>query len=249
MQVKCAEVSLAKRPAAVLLDLDNTLYDYDLSHARALVEVREKLGRQAGIPEKRFNELYETARKSVKADLDGLASSHSRLLYFQRLLEITGLRSDVVLALDCEQTYWRTFLSAARLFPDAENFLRTIRSKGIDLAIVTDLTAQIQFRKIVYFGIDTLIDFVVTSEEAGRDKPDPAIFKLAARKLKLAPDHLVWMIGDDAVKDGAGAKASLNALTFLRCAKGAGGNEADVVFDRFDQLLPLAARLPQTESK
>ena len=36
--------------------------------------------------------------------------------------------------------------------------------------IVTDLTAQIQFRKIVYFGLDHYFDHMVTSERQ-YDKP------------------------------------------------------------------------------
>ena len=33
---------------------------------------------------------------------------------------------------------------------------------SIPMVIVTDLTAQVQFRKIVYFGLDHRFDFVVT---------------------------------------------------------------------------------------
>ncbi len=241
MKVTCDRKVLERRPDAVLIDLDNTLYDYDRPHARALAEVKEKLVRSAGVSAARFDALYDEARKSVKADLGDAAAAHSRLLYFQRLVELAGLRSDVVVALDCEQTYWRTFLSAASLFPNVEDVLRLVRSIGAPIAVVTDLTAQIQFRKIVYFGLDRLIDHVVTSEEAGRDKPDAAIFAIAARKLALAPGAAVWMIGDHAVKDCDGAKRHLSAVTFLRRTKESGGanGSVDVIFDSFDELRPL----------
>jgi putative hydrolase of the HAD superfamily len=244
MKINCDQKVLTTRPHAVLLDLDNTLYDYDRPHAKALAEVRAKLGRNAGIAPARFDALYDEARKSVKADLRDNASAHSRLLYFQRMIELTGLRSDVVMALDCEQTYWRTFLSAASLFPDVENTVRLIRSIGAPMAIVTDLTAQIQFRKIVYFGLESIVDHVVTSEEAGADKPAPQIYELARRKLGLAPDAVVWMIGDDAAKDCGGAKAHLGAVTFLRRAgqDTASLAKADIVFDRFDELKSVFER-------
>ena len=70
----------------------------------------------------------------------------------QRMLEIMGLGSQVLVALDLEQTYWRTFLNSAVLFDGVRELLDEIRLYGIPTAIVTDLTAQIQFRKIIYFG-------------------------------------------------------------------------------------------------
>lgn len=245
MKTNCDPSILSRRPAALLLDLDNTLFDYDHPHARGLAEVRNKLGRNAGIAPARFDALYDEARKSVKADLKDVASAHSRLLYFQRLIEMTGLRSDVVMALDCEQTYWRTFLSAAALFEGAEAFLMRVRSCGIPMVIVTDLTAQIQFRKIVYFGLENVIDFIVTSEEAGADKPDARVFELVQRKLELEKAAPIWMIGDDPKKDCAGAKNSLGATTFLRRTHGAvaDAGAVDVVFDNFRELTVLVDRM------
>lgn len=245
MKINCDREILARRPAAVLFDLDNTLYDYDHSHAKALAEVRAKLGRNAGIAPERFNALYDEARKSIKADLKENASAHSRLLYFQRMIEMTGLRSDVVMALDCEQTYWRTFLSAASLFQGVEETMRFIRALGVQMAVVTDLTAQIQFRKIVYFGLESIVDYVVTSEEAGADKPAAPIFSLVRRKLDLKPGAIIWMIGDEAKKDCDGAKLHLGAVTFLRRTSGDSAATADVVFDRFDELKSLFQRFAE----
>lgn len=245
MKINCDREILTQRPSAVLFDLDNTLYDYDHSHAKALAEVRAKLGRNAGIAPGRFNALYDEARKSIKADLKENASAHSRLLYFQRMIELTGLRSDVVMALDCEQTYWRTFLSAASLFQGVEETMRLIRALGVQMAIVTDLTAQIQFRKIVYFGLESIVDHVVTSEEAGADKPAPQIFNLAKRKLDLEPGAVVWAVGDEAKRDCEGAKAHLGAVTFLRRTTANSAAGADVVFDRFDELKSLFQRFAE----
>lgn len=247
MKINCTQAVLAERPGVVLFDLDNTLYDYDRAHSKALAAVRVKLRSNAGIEPARFDELYDAARKSVKADLKDTASAHSRLLYFQRMIELTGLKSDVVLALDCEQTYWRAFLLAASLFPEAEETMRLVRSLGIQMAIVTDLTAQIQFRKIVYFGLETIIDSVVTSEEAGADKPHPQIYDIVRRKLDIKPGARVWMIGDDAKKDCAGAKAHLGAVTFLKRTNGAndGADGVDVAFDRFSELKSLFQRFAE----
>ena len=161
-------------PDAILFDTDNTLYPYAPAHAAAQRAVREKVVNTFSIKPDDFDKAFNDARQQVKTRLKHSAASHSRLLYMQRMLEIMGLGSQVLLALDFEQTYWRTFLSNAILFDEVKELLDDLRLLAIPTAIVTDLTAQIQFRKVVYFGLDHYFDYIVTSEEAGFDKPHAA---------------------------------------------------------------------------
>jgi putative hydrolase of the HAD superfamily len=95
-------------------------------------------------------------------------------------------------------------LANARLFPGVLDFLQQLKNKGIKTANITDLTAQIQFRKMVYFGLDEYFDYVVTSEEAGRDKPNIQPFEIALEKLDM-PAQKIWMIGDNQGVDMVGA--------------------------------------------
>ena len=190
-------------PDAILFDTDNTLYPYDPAHAAAQQACARKSRRLSRSDLK--NSTQRSSRPDeVKSRLQHTASSHSRLLYLQRMLEIMGLGSQVLLALDFEQTYWRTFLSNAILFDDVKELLDDLRLLGIPTAIVTDLTAQIQFRKVVYFGLDQYFDYIVTSEEAGFDKPHPAPFTIALEKMR-PKGNTIWMIGDNPVNDIRGA--------------------------------------------
>ena len=175
---------LTKLPDGILFATANTLYPYDPAHVVALKAVEKKVINTYSISLADFTKAFQQSRSDVKKRLAGTASSHSRLLYMQRMLEIMGLGSQVLVALDLEQTYWRTFLSNAVLFNDVKELLDDIRLWGIPTAIVTDLTAQIQFRKIVYFGLDHYFDHIVTSEEAGHDKPNKEPFELAIDKMK-----------------------------------------------------------------
>ena len=79
------------------------------------------------------------------------------------MLEYMGLGSQILLSLDLEQTYWRTFLSHAILFNHVKELLDDLRLSSISTAVMTDLTTQIQFRKLVYFGLDSYFNFIVTS--------------------------------------------------------------------------------------
>ncbi|HTP63362.1 MAG TPA: HAD family hydrolase [Burkholderiales bacterium] len=232
----------ARRPDAVLFDTDNTLYAYDPAHGAAMAAARSKAVRMFGIEPPKFDEVFAAARDAVKARLGGTASSHSRLLYFQELLEQIGLGSQVLLALDLEQTYWRSFLTNARLFPGVREFVDDLRIAAVPTAVVTDLTSQIQFRKIIHFGLDKHFDCVVTSEEVGCDKPDPRPFERAIAKMRPRGD-CIWMIGDHSVNDIRGARESLRAVTLQKSHEGVhigkGADAADLVFDDYAALRAL----------
>lgn len=237
---------LTRLPDAFLFDTDNTLYPYDPAHLAAQSAVRKKVTETFSISKDDFEKAFNEARTQVKKRLKHTASSHSRLLYLQRMLEIMGLGSQVLLTLDFEQTYWRTFLSNAVLFDGVKELLEDIRLLGIPTAIVTDLTAQIQFRKVVYFGLDHYFDYIVTSEEAGFDKPHEAPFHIALEKMRPKGD-CIWMIGDNPVNDIRGARERINAVTLQKIHAGVEVgtdiNTPDVIFNDFGELRAMLARL------
>jgi HAD superfamily hydrolase (TIGR01549 family) len=233
-------------PDAFLFDTDNTLYAYDAAHNAAQKAVRNKVVNTFSISPEDFDSAFKEARNQVKNRLKNTAASHSRLLYLQRMLEIMELGSQVLLALDFEQTYWRTFLSNAVLFEDVKELLDDIRLLGIPTAIVTDLTAQIQFRKVVYFELDKYFDYIVTSEEAGFDKPHEAPFKIALEKMK-PKGSCIWMIGDNPVNDIRGAQEKISAVTLQKIQTGSiiniEGIEPDATFSKFSDLRKLLLKL------
>ena len=82
-------------PDAILFDTDNTLYPYDPAHAAAQRAVRDKVVKTFSIKPADFDKTFKEAREQVKSRLKGTASSHSRLLYLQRMLELMELGSQV----------------------------------------------------------------------------------------------------------------------------------------------------------
>lgn len=233
-------------PDCILFDTDNTLYPYEPAHFAAQKAVKDKVVSTFSIKPEIFDKAFKEARKQIKQRLKGTASSHSRLLYLQRMLEVMGLGSQVLMALDFEQTYWRTFLSNALLFDGVKELLDDLRLLAVPTAIVTDLTAQIQFRKVVYFGLDHYFDYIVTSEEAGFDKPHEAPFNIALEKMR-PKGNKIWMIGDNPVNDIRGGREKVNAVTLQKLhgilKLGAGENSPDASFKEFSELRYLVAQL------
>ena len=192
-------------PKAIIFDTDNTLYSYAPANQLALKSVYTKAEILLDIKKDLFEEKFKEARLEIKKRISNQASSHSRLLYIQRTIELLGFKTQLLLTLDLEQTYWRTFLQSCKLFPNVRELLDQLNSLNIQTAIITDLNSQIQFRKIIFFGLEQYFDYVVTSEEAGCDKPSKAPFELALKKLNLNPNEC-WMIGDNLNADILGGK-------------------------------------------
>lgn len=234
------------RPNSIIFDTDNTLYEYEPANNSALIAVASKIKTLLGINREDFLQMYQTARKEIKIQLGKTASSHSRLLYFQKMLENMGLKAQLLIALDLEQTFWRTFLANAPLFPGVNDFLEMLRLNNIPIAIVTDLTAHIQLRKLTYFNLQDTFDAVVTSEETGSDKPNKRNFELVLSKLGLIDGHNTWVIGDDPETDIKGGK-SIEAVTFQKIHKGTKPYSKDSIpdftFNHFKDLEILVNKL------
>ncbi|MCS7005745.1 MAG: HAD family hydrolase [Cytophagales bacterium] len=189
----------------VLLDLDNTLYAYDEVHHVAMQACTEKFIQEYPFTTPEFfQELYNKARKRVNHELHGQGASHSRLLYFQKLFENFLGYTHFEKTLQYEALYWNTFLQTMKILPKALSFLQECYQKKIPICLVTDLTAQIQHKKIIQLNIQPYIKFMVSSEEAGVEKPHPYPFLLALEKMNLAPCDVI-MIGDSEKKDKLGA--------------------------------------------
>ena len=204
-----------EKPIAILLDTDNTLYNYEPANKAALNASFLKIHTSLGISKSDFYLYYSLARDQVKSQLGRTASSHSRLLYFQKMFELLGLNSQLLFSLDLEQTFWRTFLANAPLFDGLLDFLNQSRNYDIKLGIVTDLTSHIQLRKLTYFNLENFFDAVVCSEEVGADKPDIRNFEMCFSKLNLSNTNPVWMIGDDPLSDIHGGNQA-QCVTFQK---------------------------------
>lgn len=195
------------RYKGLLLDIDNTLYDYNATHNIAKKSVLKYCQDKFNLSINDIEKAYDIARKRVHIELSETASSHNRLLYFQKMCEIlmlNPLENSLVI-------YWDTFLENMKPFDEIYDLLERYKNK---ICLVTDLTAHIQYRKIKKLELDKYCSQIITSEEAGKEKPHPYMFIQALYKLNLKPNE-VCIIGDSFKKDIFGAtNMNIDAIWF-----------------------------------
>ncbi len=189
----------------VLIDLDDTLYSYEECNKIAYEKCKELAFKKYKINSIDFDNFLKSSRKKINETLIHQAASHSRLLYFHILHESIFGTSNPAFALEMEENYWNTFLENMKLYEECKLFLKKLKDKSITSCIVTDLTTQIQMKKWIKLELDSYINFLVTSEEAGVEKPDAKIFEIALNKLNLKANEVI-MIGDNPNKDIEGAE-------------------------------------------
>ncbi len=219
----------------VLLDIDNTLYDADRAYKMAEEAVfRELQRRYSLLTWEIFIEHYRKARALVHKQLSGSASMHNRFLYFQTMMETMGLTLEPGILLKLTNLYWRTVLKVSKPFPGVRRTLRVLKEHNVRIGVVTDLLAQVQASKLLRLGIDRYIDFMVSSEETGREKPHPSMFLTALHKARMPPEETL-MVGDDLEKDVLGAKdVGITGVLF-----GSRDRRADHSIESFEELVPI----------
>jgi len=96
--------------------------------------------------------------------------------------------------------------SAWRLFDDVLPCLEELRRRGLKLGVISNWDERLRplLRELT---LDHWFDSIVISVEVGCPKPNPAIFRQAARELRVDPRHILH-IGDSQAEDFAAARAA-----------------------------------------
>jgi len=200
------KIKIQKKPRLVLMDLDDTLFDTEKTFKIAEKKCFDYLKKEYPlITFNLFEKVYKKARGEINSGLYGTASSHNRLLYFQRLFELFGLGIEPKILHEVNNIYWDYVYSYIKLYPNVKKVLKLLKGNNIKVGIVTDLLIHIQIEKLRRLGIEDYIDFVVSSEEAGKEKPDLPIFLLALKKGGHTAKETI-MIGNSIERDIKGAK-------------------------------------------
>lgn len=225
-----AEGERADMIKAVIFDIDNTMYNFDESHKSAMAALCAYTEKNFGMDADETKKLAAKCMGMIIERLgDNCAAIHNRLIRFQCFLEQIG-SADYQKAMEMYHTYWDTLLDVMEPEPGLLPLLKRLKEKGIKIGIGSDMTAYIQYKKLEKIGALGYLDFIVTSEEAGAEKPAPQFFELCVKKAGCRPEECVF-IGDNLKKDVEGSARFGMAGTWYHPGKGPsdGGSDYPVI--------------------
>jgi putative hydrolase of the HAD superfamily len=223
-----------------VFDLDNTIYNYEPCRIAAEKAFFLYAHSSVGIKMNESRRAYNSARLRVHARVQG-ASKHDRRLYFIEYLRVLGLKSDPQFVIEANNHYWFSYFEKMELASDVESFIIQARIRNILVALVTDLTVEIQYRKILSLGIQHLFDVVITSQETELEKDSGQPYKFLLSNMREKHKFFtVWFIGDSA-QDFPAKFPAENLLFFISPFSNLKKYGA-IKLDSFEELKKLLAK-------
>lgn len=224
----------------LFFDLDHTLWDFRTNSRAVLLELHAELKMEArGIPEARFVSVYEEVNAELWRSYDGgvIPKEVLRALRFRKALEYFGVK-DSGLAKQLEGSYMDRCPNRSALNPGVLDLLKELQPH-YRMHIITNGFLETQTLKLAASGIRPFFDVVLTSEQAGANKPSARIFRHALRSAGAKASESL-MIGDNAVADIGGARhAGLDQAHYSPETEG--DPKATILFSHFDELKAILA--------
>jgi putative hydrolase of the HAD superfamily len=188
---------------AGIFDIDNTLYLYEPCNEYGKSSLIYAIAHDFDKDIEEVKAAFNQGRKETNERLQGTAHMHSRFLYIMRTFELLNLNAFQQDLPKYHELFWEAYLSKITLQDWVLPLFDLLKEKHIQIGLLTDFTGEIQLRKIAALGLHKYIDAMVTSEEAGVEKPDTKGLHLLLNKLNCKPTEAFY-IGDHPVKDRLG---------------------------------------------
>lgn len=191
----------------VIFDLDDTLYSYTRGNILGTKAVENYMAEHFGFAPELTAAAVARAIAVVNERMGYVcAAIHNRAIRYQVLLENEGLPV-MPHAGRLDDVYWKAILDNIEVEPGVVDFIRSLKAAGIRVGIGTNMTVRIQYDKLERIGVADMVDFIVSSEEAGVEKPAPRFYDLCAEKAGCARDEIAF-IGDSMKNDALAAVAA-----------------------------------------
>ena len=200
-----------------LFDLDDTLFDGEHSHRIGLTGLRDTYRQLTSIP---LDELCAEYERQLQATYDSVLEGKASLVdsrteRFRRLFLHFEVAFEPAALADAVKLYRDGYERSRRPVPGSLALLKYLKLRG-RVGVLSNGLVQTQSEKVAVCGMEPLVDFVLTSEEAGAKKPDKRIFLAALAKVGAVPQQAVF-IGDSWGTDIVGAfGAGIRAVWFNR---------------------------------
>lgn len=212
-----------RRLRGVLLDVDGTLIDSNMAHARAWAASLRDAGFERA-PEEIFPLIGMGGDKLVP--------------------ELTGEDGEGEIGERLTQgwvEHFKTMIPDLKPTRGARALLEGLRARGLRVVLATSGEAEVVDRLLEQAGLADLNLDRVSSSDVESSKPDPDLIQAGLEKLGLPPEAAL-MVGDTPYDAEAARKAGVPCI-LLRCGGHPGAAAHDPVLDDPQALLEALERV------
>jgi putative hydrolase of the HAD superfamily len=239
---------------AVIFDYGHTLIHFERPEGSLLLAyreinqlLREELERDVPAAEDLLQGISVAVDRAIQADYAAqrLEEVEIASLYDAQLRRL-GLELDnhlIERIMEVEQKAW---LSGIELGPDVVQILSRIRAAGLRVGLVSNASylPRLMKAQLVHLGVVQDFDALTWSSEVGFRKPHPAIYQDALKKLRVAPESVLF-VGDRIKEDVQGPQSLGMRAALLRewRQEEDPAGLADFIIDRLGELNGILDRL------
>lgn len=218
---------------AVLLDVDNTLLDFDACARSSIAQAAQELA--LSLPAETFP-VFRRINDRLWGQIEQGALSRAELLdiRWNLIFQELGVTAD---GPAFERFFVRYLASSAELVPGAVQLLEYLRGKYI-IGIASNAPYGQQVRRLKLAGLYPFVQHLFISEQIGHSKPKAEFFRACCQALEPIQPYQIMMIGDSLQADIAGAAAYGLKTCWFRHDHGANAEnvQADYTVDALESI-------------
>jgi putative hydrolase of the HAD superfamily len=189
-----------------------------------------------GVTEYELANYWEAT--SAASNKGEISSTEER---FGRICQLAGKDVDIALNKRLASIEHDMLAKSIEFCPHALETLRTLRSKGYQIAVSSNSSAS-AVGAINASGVGSNVDSICLSFEVGELKPSAEMYKRPLEALGSTPSQSVF-VGDGANDELRGAKG-VGLTTVCVGGSAAGREAADFTIRDLDELVAVLERLP-----
>lgn len=186
--------------SGVVFDLDGVIVDSHPAHKQAWRMFLASLGQL--VSESNLDFIFEGhRRREILVHFLGELSESE--------IEEYGTKKD---------EFFRQACSLPEPVAGSIEFIKSLEKAGLCIAVATSASRQRAQWTLEQLKIAHCFEAVVTGDDVVRSKPDPAIYRLAAQRLSISPEHL-FAVEDSVCGVHSAKSAGLRCLGIGRGAE------------------------------
>lgn len=220
----------------VLLDADETIFDFIASEKNALLRTASEFGLS---PDENDTKVYSTINLSLWKQLELGTVSREELTIFRFEQWLEYLCEFNINPIEFNMVYEENLSKAGILFPGAENFVKKL-SDLTSIYIVTNGTAKFQHGRMNTSPVKNHISGMFISEEIGFAKPDKRFFDVVFDSIGVTSLSEVIIVGDSLTSDMQGGRnAGITTCLYCPSANVQNNPLCDYIITDYNQLFEI----------